>query len=83
MTSLFARWTFVNMFMYLAVIYTDRRIVDDSDVLYCSADNTFLIYIDKSGVNYMTLVCLQFLFVANMIKVVLYEGVCKAKVFGD
>ena len=29
------------------------------------------------------MLCLQFLFIANMIKVVLYEGVIKVRAFGD
>ena len=31
----------------------------------------------------MTVIAFQFLFVANMIKVVLYEGAVKSKIFGE
>jgi hypothetical protein len=69
--------------MYCAVIYIDRKMVDANNWLYCSADNTAVIYINSQGTTYITMLCLQFLFIANMIKVVLYEGVIKVRAFGN
>ena len=83
MMALFVRYMFVNMLMTIVVLLVDRYVVTQSNWLYCSADNTMLIYLDNSGANYITLLCFQYLFVANMIKVVLYEGAIKSKAFGE
>ena len=69
--------------MMLVLLFLDRFTIDKKDWFYCSADNTFLIYVDKNGGFYVMLLCLQFLFVANMIKVVLYEGAFKSRMFGE
>ena len=81
--SLFVRYTALNMLMLIVAFLCDRFLVDSQDWLYCSADTKYLIYVNGKGANYITFISFQYLFVANMLKVVLYEGAVKARAFGE
>lgn len=73
----------LNSSMLIIAFFCDRFMIDQNDWLYCSADTKYLIYVNGKGANYITFISFQYLFIANMIKVVLYEGAVKARAFGE
>ena len=83
MTKLFIRWVYTNSVFLLIMLWLDRYSVTQGSWLYCSANQTFLLYTESIGAHYITILCLQLLLVANTIKVVLYEGGMRSKAFGE
>ena len=81
--SLFIKWLYVNAVFLIIMLWLDRYRVTQGSWLYCSYDQTSLIYTESKGAHYITIFCLQLLLVANSVKVVLYEGGMRTKAFGE
>ena len=83
MMSLFIKWLYVNAAFLIIMLWLDRYRVTQGSWLFCSYDQTSLIYVESKGAHYITIFCLQLLLVANSVKVVLYEGGMRTKAFGE
>ena len=58
MMKLFVKWVYVNTVFLLIMLWLDRYSVTQGSWLFCSADETFLLYTEQKGAHYITVLCL-------------------------